>query len=276
MAKKSSKPLFHEAQEGTLDEDLRFLDDYGSRDDIPKLEIEIGDTRVRILSAWNESGQWYLMYAMHWGLPIPGDKTTFRCAQIQAVPAQCLYCEGAEVYRDSNPDLYKKWMAKPRYDFNAIDLDEPEAGVQVMSLPPQAAEKILQCYKRYGDPTHPETGYYFTITKKKTGPHVWNVEYTVWPEHDKTALEDWSVLENLILLDEIYPAPSLEAQQKSLQVDSGVKETAGLLAGVEEDILDAVVVEDEVIEEESVEEEATEEVSASALLRQRLLQRSKK
>lgn len=270
---KKNKPAWHEANMETVKSELEFLDDYGKSDEIPRLELDFGETNTRILPAYSDTGRWYHQYAMHWNLPIPGDQTSFRCAQAQQDPQECLFCEAAEMYRSSSPDLYKRWRAKSRYDFNALNLESPEDGVLLLSLPPTAAEKIFEIADRWGDPTHPENGYNFLITKKKTGPQPYNVEYSVFPDKNSTELEDWSVLEELNLLDEIFPAPSLEAQQKSLQLDTSAgNNDQSLLVGVEEDVLDQSFVEQGPQEEGSLETEAPP-VSARELLRERMQNR---
>lgn len=220
MEEQQTKPAFFESDMGSVEREIEFIDEYGERDDIARLEIEFGDTNVRILPAYSDRGRWSSKYGMHWNLPIEGDRTTFRCAQEQDEPQECLFCQAAEMLRGSQPDLAKKWSSKIRYDFNVINIDALEDGVLLMSLPPTAAGKIFEAAKKYGDPSHPETGFNFQITKKKTGPKPYNVDYTVWPDRDPTELEDWSVLENLNLLDEIFPAPTLDAQQKVLQLDT--------------------------------------------------------
>jgi hypothetical protein len=287
MAKKSSKkatkPKFFEADLGAVKGELEFLDTIGGFDETPRIELEIGDTRVRVLPAYSEEGRWYSKYAMHWSLPLPGEKKTFKCAQVQEEPERCLYCEGAEHYKDSNPDLYSKWRAKTRYDFNAIDLDAPDEGVKILSLPPTAAKAIFEMAEKYGDPSHPERGFNLTITKKKTGKSAMNVEYSIWPDRENSALEDWSVLDDLFNLEELFPPPSLEKQMDSLQVDNSVEEPSGLLEGVEDDVMEEAVddesdddVDDDEEEDEDEEEESSEAPSAADLLRARLKANSRK
>lgn len=270
MSEETARPAFFESDMGTVKRELDFLNEYGDRDDIPRLALDVGDTKIRILPAFSDRGRWSSKYGMHWNLPIPGDQKTFRCAQMQDEPAECLFCEGAETYRTTNPDLYKRWMAKPRFDFNVIDVDSPELGVLLLSLAPTVAQKIFESADKYGDPSHPETGYNFTITKKKTGSKPYDVEYSVWPDRESTELEDWSVLENLHLLDEIFPAPSLEAQQKSLQLDTAVGNLTGLI--VDDDIIVGQLTEGEKGDQETASDVGEPAVSARDLLRNRLLE----
>lgn len=273
VEKEQSRPAFFVSDMGTVEREIEFIDEYGERDEIARLEIEFGDTNVRILPAYSDRGRWSSKYAMHWNLPIEGDRTTFRCAQEQEEPQECLFCQAADMLRDSNPDLCSKWRAKIRYDFNVINTDSPEDGVLLMSLPPTAAGKIFSAAKKYGDPSHPETGYGFQITKKKTGKKAYNVEYTVWPDRNPSELEDWSVLENLNLLDEIFPAPKLEAQKTVLQLDTATgaedrdRDTSPMLLSPPRE---------EFAEEDTKDTDdgdgVTEPVSARDLLQQRILE----
>ena len=276
MVKKNKKTAWNQSSMDILDEQLNFLDEYGSTDDLPRLELDFGDTEVRILPAWDDRGYWFNRYSMHWNLPIEGDRTSFRCARDLPSPRECLFCESAEMLRD-RPDLFSKWRAKPRYDFNVVTVDEPSV-VKILSLPPTAAESILRAAKLYGDPSHPETGYNFIITKKKTGKNAYNVEYSVWPHRESSELEEWGVLEDLIALDEIFPAPSLDAQKEALQLDTSVgTDQAQLTAGGvveddddDEDVIEVTVVNNDDDDDEEEVEEKEEKISVRDMLSQRL------
>ena len=275
-AKKGDKPKYFEANMN-LDEELSFLQDYTNQGDIPRIKLEFGDLEVRFGPAFNEGGEWFHLYATHWDLPIEGEKTTFRCAQTQAEPEECLFCTAAEVYRDSNPELFKRWKAKPRYDFNAVVVGEEDEGFKILSLPPSAAMDLLDACnksaKRGVNPTDPEDGYSFIVTKNKTGPKAYNVDYSFWANPmEGGPLSDWSILDTLIDLANIFPAPTLQKQRELLQIEGGGdanEEQKQLPEGdEEEEVIDAEVVDEE--------EEAGPKVSPGDLLRDRLEKQASK
>jgi hypothetical protein len=278
VAKKDSKPQYFKARMD-LDEELAFLNEYTSQGDIPRIKLDFGDTEVRLGPAYCEEGNWFKLYATHWDLPIEGEKTTFRCAQTQDEPEECLFCTAAEMYKDVNPEMWKKWRAKPRYDFNALEVGAEDEGFKILSLPPSAAKDLLDaCNKsaqRGVNPTDPEDGYSFIITKSKTGTKAYNVDYSFWANPmEGGPLKDWAVLDTLINLSEIFPAPTLKKQQELLQMDTRAdqQEEQKSLPEPEEDVLEQIVskdIEEDVIDAEVV-EDTKPKVSPSDLLKARM------
>jgi len=189
---------------------------------------------------------------------------------------QCLFCTAAEVYRDTNPDLFKRWRAKPRYDFNAYVLGEDDEGFKILSLPPSAAKDLLDaCNKstqRGVNPTDPEDGYSFIITKSKTGPQAYNVDYSFWANPMEAGpMSDWAILDTLIDLANIFPAPTLAKQKELLQIEEGEEEQRQLPAG-EEEAIDGEVLADE----KEAEEETGPKGSPSDLLADRMAKQAAK
>jgi hypothetical protein len=257
----SDQPTFFESDMAGLEEELAFLDERQSRGEIPRMDLKNGQNRVRVLPAYSESGRWAKRYGMHWKLPVEGDQTTFRCArEDDTSPGECMFCEAAEYLAETQSrEVANRWRSKLRFDFNVIDLNSPEDGVKVMAVGPSIAKSIFRSAEMHGDPTHPENGYAFTITKTKTGTNAWDVDYDVQSDHNHTPLEDWSVLDSLFNLDEIYPAPGLTEQRKALGIEAGDDKPA---------LLEPAPVQ----EEEEVAEEPTnpESMTPGELLRQRL------
>lgn len=72
-----------------------------------------------------------------------------------------------------HPGLKCQWS----YSINCID---PKDGkVKALNLKKKLFEQIITAAEDLGDPTDPDTGWDVVFKRAKTGPHVFNVEYTL-------------------------------------------------------------------------------------------------
>jgi hypothetical protein len=150
--------------------------------------------------------------------------------------------------------------------------------VGILSLPPSAAKDLITAAHRSDkkglNPTDPEDGYSFVITKTKTGSKSYNVKYSVWANlMDSGPIDDWSLLDEIINLDEVFPPPDEERQREVLKLEGDVASEQTLLTGEIEDDDDIIDVEEIEDEEEDEDDDAP---TPSQLLKQQLLRKGGK
>lgn len=211
---------YYPANLDQLEDELGWLDDRLSGFGYERLDLDFGDTRVRVLPAYGEHGRWWFRYGMHFNLPVEGPRRAFPCPRLRGdIQDECLFCDAIKPYRQTAPDLYNSHRSRLRYMFNAINLDNLGAGVQVLEVGPAVGKDILEWANRYGDPTDPEDGYNFTIQKKQVGPQKINVEYKVVPDRTTSPLPEGALelLDNLYDLENLVEFPSAEEQRRILE-----------------------------------------------------------
>lgn len=124
--------------------------------------------------------------------------------------------------REFYPDLNCGWS----YAMQCIHDGE----VKVINLKKKLWQQILELAGEdgFGDPTDTESGWDVVFTKKKTGPHAYNVEYTLKQIKCKTRPlneEELELVSSLKSMDEVMPRPTPDAQKELLdRVRDGTKE----------------------------------------------------
>jgi len=112
------------------------------------------------------------------------------------------------------PDLKCQWS----YMVQCID----EGKIKVVNLKKKLWEQIVTAAEDLGDPTDPVNGWDILFTRKKTGPHVFNVEYTLQvmkcakAKHPLSAAE-MELVKDLKSMDEVMPRPTPENQKEFLE-----------------------------------------------------------
>ena len=114
------------------------------------------------------------------------------------------------------PDLKSSWS----YSIQCIDLGD--GNVKVLNLKKKLMDQILQAAKELGDPCDPETGWEVHFERKKNGPHVYNVEYTLdqikcFKNTKPLTSEQMAAIEAATPIDELLPRPSPEVQRELLE-----------------------------------------------------------
>lgn len=113
------------------------------------------------------------------------------------------------------PDLKPSWS----YSIQCIDLSDGKA--KILNLKKKLMNQILQAAEELGDPCDPEKGWEVHFTRAKTGPNVYNVEYTLdqikcmrntKPMTDAQREE----MEAATPIDELLPRPTPEVQKELL------------------------------------------------------------
>lgn len=184
---------------------LKFGDQQGSakKSDNNYYEYKNGINKVRIVGD-------ILARYQYWIKGYNGKNVPFECLAFDRNTESFNNLEKDWV-REFYPDLKCGWA----YATQCIVNGE----LQVINLKKKLWEQIVTAAQDLGDPTDPVDGWDIVFEKKKTGPHVYNVEYHLHVLKckkrplDETELE---LLEDLRSMDEVLPRPTPDAQKELL------------------------------------------------------------
>lgn len=133
------------------------------------------------------------------------------------------------VEKDWVPELVEQYQGIPRKDVKCAwaycvqVIDRADGKLKVLNLKKKMFEAIKTIAKDLGDPTDPVTGYDIMVERKKTGPHTYNVEYSVlqirmMKEKDKPHPEgDAEILTNLKSIEEVIVRQTSADQKTALE-----------------------------------------------------------
>jgi len=117
-------------------------------------------------------------------------------------------------FQDYFPDLKCKWSY-------VVQAYNSQGVLKVISLRKKMFEAIKQnSAKHWGDPTDPDTGMQIVVTRTKTGPKAFNVEYTVDVLGCKQlalTTEQKEELAEKPSIDDLFPRQTPDAQKKNIE-----------------------------------------------------------
>jgi len=224
---------------------------------LPMWKIPEGETRIRILPPWSETGDIAFESRSHWKIP-PNDKM-YNCLTV--INKECPICELVKEFRQKGKhDIANKFSSKKSIYYNIIVRGEEDKGVQIMRSGVQLYENILSYLydDEYGDITNTDTGRDITIERSGQGLDT-SYNLKVSPKEsplssNKTQLQSW--LNNMFDLDEIMDFKDMLELQSAVEGITGTKSEKV----VEPDLVEtsATVVQDntEEVENENVDAEA--------------------
>ena len=168
--------------------------------------------------------QWWSFGMRHYGIPLiaaadeDGKKLTMDCPM--SIGARCIPCENAGVFKRMGAwDDFKGCSPRKRVYFNVIDIQNIEAGVQVLEDGPKLWGLLREEFEEENDKLFdPFEGSVLIIHAKEADP--WRK--LKYPKEHQCSLEEihedaltWALPENLNDLDEQWDFPSLEQQQET-------------------------------------------------------------
>lgn len=137
--------------------------------------------------------------------------------------------------KDFYPDMKCSWA----YAIQCIDLATGE--LKILNLKKKLLGQIMDAADQLEkDPTDPVDGFDIVFTKKKTGPHPINVEYTVQVLKCKPRPlneDELETIKDLKSMDEVLPRPTPEDQKKLLE-----KLQSGTTENIDDEIEDELTV----------------------------------
>lgn len=139
------------------------------------------------------------------------------------IPVECLsFDRGQERFTNVEQDWFREYFPDEKCVWSyAIQVIDPKDGkLKMCGLKKKLFDQILDLAKDLGDPTDIETGWDIVVEKKKTGPHIFNVEYKLKErEIEKRPLTDTEreVISEMKPIDELIPRPTPEEQKAFIE-----------------------------------------------------------
>lgn len=141
------------------------------------------------------------------------------------IPMECLgFDRDKEIFANAEKDWVREYFPDLKcgwsYSISCIDLNDGKA--KVLNLKKKLMDQIIVASQKLGDPTSVTEGWDVHFERKKTGPHVYNVEYTIDPfacQENKRALTDSEKEEvaNATPIADLLVRPTPDAQKELLE-----------------------------------------------------------
>ena len=137
------------------------------------------------------------------------------------IPMECLSFNRDEERFDNKekdwvrvffPDLNCTWS----YATQCVE----DGKLKIVNLKKKLWQQIVTAAEDLGDPTDPEAGWDIMFLKEKTGPHIFNVEYTLQVlKCKKRPLDkkELAVVAEMKSMDDVMVRPTPEAQKEFLE-----------------------------------------------------------
>lgn len=150
------------------------------------------------------------------------------------IPVECLaFNREEERFNNAETDLVPEYHPDMKcswaYAMNVIDVKNNK--VVAFNLKKKLFAQIMDAAESLGDPTDPDTGWDCTFKRVKTGPHAFNVEYTLQTLKCKPralSQEERAMVAEAKTIDEKFPRPTVEDVRKTLErIKNGGSEEEG-------------------------------------------------
>lgn len=138
-------------------------------------------------------------------------------------PVECLsFDRDAEAFTN----VEKDWVAEMYPDLKCgwayaiMCIDSSDGKVKLLNLKKKLLQQIISTAEDLGDPTDLETGWALCFKREKTGPMVYNVEYTIQPlkcKKSKVTEAERALIEKTPDIEQILPRQTAEEQKAFLE-----------------------------------------------------------
>ena len=137
------------------------------------------------------------------------------------IPMECLsFNRDLETFDNVETDWIKKYHPEKRCGWAYAIQCIHDGEVKILNLKKKLMEQIKLAADDLGDPTDPKTGWDVCFLRAKTGPNVYNVEYTLQALKCKPRALDsaeQTLIKELKSMDDILPRPSTDQQKTFLE-----------------------------------------------------------
>lgn len=144
------------------------------------------------------------------------------------ISIECLsFDRDQEKFTNVEKDWFSHYFPEDKcswsYLVQVIDLDDGEdkGKIKVLGLKKKLFQQILEvANEHHGDPTDPTKGWDCVVTRKKTGPLNFNVEYTLDQLASKPRAlspDEKVALETMKPVEELFPRPTPEEQKAFIE-----------------------------------------------------------
>jgi len=137
-----------------------------SKEKTPSYKMRDGENKIRLYGG-------VLARYIYWIPNKDGLKTPVECLSFDREAEKFTNAEKDWV-KEYYPDITPEWA----YASLCIDLKEPDK-VKIFNHKKKLFTTIVNMVEDLGDPTDPDTGWDVVFTKSKTGPKIYNVDYTM-------------------------------------------------------------------------------------------------
>lgn len=137
------------------------------REKVPSYKIRDGENKVRFYGG-------IVGRYIYWIPTKDGNKAPVECLQFDR-ETQAFNNAIDDPVKRYFPDLKPEWA----YASLCIDIKEAEPKINIFNHKKKLFGQISSAVADLGDPADPETGWTVVFDKKKNGPKVFNVEYTL-------------------------------------------------------------------------------------------------
>ena len=133
------------------------------------------------------------------------------------------------------PDIKATWS------YSIMCVDPTDGKAKVLNLKKKLMDQIIEASKDLGDPCDLEKGWDVHFTRKKTGPNVYNVEYTLNQIKSMKAVgpatdEQIAAINEATPIDELLPRATADSQKEFLdRITSGGSEESNDDPDIDED-----------------------------------------
>lgn len=155
------------------------------------------------------------------GSVLPGYSYWLKTKDNNDVPLDCLsFDKENEQFDNSRPDPVRKYFPgeKCSWAYKSFVIDRSDGKLKLFDHKKRLFEAILSAAnKKLGDPTDPENGWDVIFTRTKTGPHAFNVEYTLETfelENSPLSDKDKELLKDQKPIEEVLRTPTYEEQEQ--------------------------------------------------------------
>ncbi|MCP4442849.1 MAG: hypothetical protein GY810_28420 [Aureispira sp.] len=140
-----------------------------------------------------------------------------------SVPVECLgFNRDIEKFENKEKDWVRELFPdmKCSWSYKSLCIDREDGKVKAVDHKKKLLQAIVSFAKKFGDPTDQDKGWDIVASRAKTGPAAFNVEYSLeFGDIQVSALTD---AEKVLVveagsLDEMFPRPTPEAQEKFLK-----------------------------------------------------------
>jgi len=139
------------------------------------------------------------------------------------IPVECLaFDRQKERFTNVEKDWFRHYFPDQKcvWSYVVQVIDSKDGKLKLMGLKKKLFDQVLDLAKDLGDPTNPETGWDVIVDKKKTGPHIFNIEYKLKeraidtrPLTDEERVE----FEKVKPIDELIPRQDAEEQKAFIE-----------------------------------------------------------
>jgi len=139
------------------------------------------------------------------------------------IPVECLaFDRDKERFTNVTQDWFRHYYPDQKCVWSYVIqvIDSKDGKLKLMGLKKKLFDQIMDLANDLGDPTDPINGWDVIVDKKKTGPHIFNIEYKLKERSiEKRELTDdeKEAIKDIKSIDDLIPRPDAEEQKAFIE-----------------------------------------------------------